>query len=63
MESIIVIVLMLCGTVDTVIVKAPNQQATYTHNLSSPEIVSSLEAIMAQNPIVIKYEEDRGFCA
>lgn len=63
MESIIVILLFVCGQPDTIIVKAPDKRATYTHDVSSPRMLSSLEYILAQNPIVIKYEDDRGICA
>ena len=55
--------MLVCGSVDTVLVKQPDKKAMYTHDVRSPEIASKIKALLAQNPTVIVYEDERGICA
>jgi len=63
MNEVILIVLLVCGQVDTVIVKHPDKVPVYTHDLKNPGINRDLTKILKNKPIVIKYEEKRGHCA
>jgi len=64
MNSIILVVLFVCGQPDTIIVKYPDSAKTVTtHQVSHPKILEDLSKILAEKPIVITYEEDRGTCA
>ena len=64
MESIILIIMFVCGQPDTALVKFPdNPEPIYTHSLSDPDVQKSLMDIIESNPIMIMYEDDRGTCA
>lgn len=62
MESVILVIIMVCGQIDTVLIKQPNKGAIYTRDLSNPRIDKELGVILKQKPVVIKYEDDRGIC-
>ena len=53
----------ICGQPDTVIVKRPDAVPMYTHNINDPRYINEIVKIMKGDPIIIKYEEDRGHCA
>ena len=61
--DIVLVIMLVCGLPDTVLIKMKDKPAQYTHNVSSPEIASKIKALLAQNPTVIVYEDERGICA
>jgi len=61
--DIILIVLLVCGQPDTFIVKEPDKQATYTHDIYNNHVNESILEVLKTDPVVIMYEEDRGRCA
>lgn len=61
--NIILIIIMVCGSMDTVIVKNPSMKAFYTHDVSNPDIILKVNEIMSKDHTLIVYEEKRGFCA
>jgi len=63
MNSIILVVIFVCGLPDTIIVKHPNKHAVATHSVTSPRIVKDYYEILKKKHILIQYEEDRGTCA
>ena len=58
----IVIIIMLCGSTDTVIVKQPDMKPVYTHNVTHPETLANLKVILSKKPTVIVYNDDRDLC-
>jgi len=62
MEEIILVVLLVCGKIDTFILKSPDQKAVFTHKVKSPKIQQQIADILSQNPVIITYEDDRGYC-
>ena len=63
MNEIILIMLFVCGKVDTVIVKYPKEdKAIYTRQFDNPQFVEELSRIMKTKPVIIGYEDDRGIC-
>lgn len=63
MTKVILIIMYICGQPDTVIVKRPDAVPMYTHNINDPRYINEIVKIMKGDPIIIKYEEDRGHCA
>lgn len=64
MNSVIIIVLIVCGQADTIIVKMPNAEtAKYTHDVRNPAVLDDIVEILKGDHILIRYEEDRGRCA
>jgi hypothetical protein len=64
MESIILIIMFVCGQPDTIIVKFPdNPNPIMTHEVYNPDIQDALGDIIKAKPIIIPYEDDRGTCA
>ena len=62
MNDIILVILLVCGKPDTFILKAPDQEAIFTHDVHSVKIQEQILDILKQNPVVITYEDDRGYC-
>ena len=63
MNEVIVILMLVCGQPDTILIKAPDQQATYTHDVFNEIVVKNLADILEKKPTVIVYEDKRGICA
>ena len=60
--DIIIVLMLVCGQPDTIIVKEPDQKATYTHNVKNPDVLDRVGKILQTNPTVIIYEDKRGIC-
>ena len=60
MESVFVF-LMMCGKVDTVIVKFPDKDPVYTQHITE-ETVKKLNEIITKDSTVIIYEDKRIKC-
>ena len=54
---------MVCGTIDTVIIKPVDKPAIHLHDTKRPDIALVLKAIIAKKPTLIVYKEDRGICS
>lgn len=63
MNSIIIIVMLVCGQPDTVIVKYPDKQSVFSHNLRSPAIMKDIADILSSEHVLITYEDERSICA
>ena len=61
MEPIIIFI-MLCGTVDTVIVKQVDKAPAYTHNITENTLNELNQIVEGKKPVIIKYEDKRGLC-
>lgn len=58
----ILIAIMVCGQLDTVIIKQPGENPVYTHDLYNKSIQEEVIKIMKKDPVIISYEDDRSFC-
>jgi len=64
MESIVLILMFVCGQPDTIIVKFPGSDKTIvTHEVHHPKIQKAVSDILKHDPVIISYEDDRGVCA
>ena len=63
MSEVILIILFVCGQPDTFIIKEPNLRATYIHDFRAPEKAERILGVFEKGPIIIQYNEERGYCA
>lgn len=63
MSLIIMVVIIVCGQIDTVIIKDGTGKTTYTHKVTAHATAKRIIDILNKKPIVIIYEENRGTCA
>lgn len=63
MNSIIIILMLVCGQPDTVIVKYPDKQSMFSHNLKSPAIMNDIAKVLSLEHVLIVYEDERSTCA
>lgn len=59
--STILILLMVCGQVDTVIIKEPSKAPVYTHSIDE-DTKHTVAEVLKSKPVIIIYKEDRGVC-
>jgi len=64
MESIVLIIMFVCGQPDTIVVKFPdNPKPIVTHNVHDQGVMEAIADILKSKPTIIPYEDDRGTCA
>lgn len=52
---------MVCGQVDTVIIKEPSKAPVYTHSIDE-DTKHTVAEVLKSKPVIIIYKEDRGVC-
>lgn len=62
MNDIILIVLLVCGKPDTFIVKEPEKDPVFTHQVTNDKVMDSIMTILETKPTIIIYEDNRGIC-
>ncbi len=63
MNTVFIVVLLVCGQPDTIIIKHPNKSPTYTHSVRSEQLWLNLNKIMKGEHDIIIYQDKRGICA
>lgn len=57
----VIIFLMMCGKVDTVIVKKPEMNPIYTHDITE-EVAKEVQKMIDKDSVVIVYQDKRVTC-
>ena len=58
----VLIVIMMCGSIDTVIVKLEGETAIFEHGIVSEKMVKTVAKAFDQKLITITYTDDRDTC-